>query len=378
MEAMRQGQPAVARERFLRIVEAGKADASIWLALAHACRDLDDTPGKLEAIERTLALDSRNLRARLLKADHLAAVGDGRAAATFYASVLRLAPPMDQLPPDLRQEMARAQALNQRYAAEYEAFLRERMSERGYEQGRSSSRFAQSLDLMFGRKQIYQQQPRRFYFPELPQIQFYDRAMFPWLDAVEAATNDIRAELFEVLEDQSAFTPYLESNGERPHHDAHGLLDNPDWGAFYLWRNGEAVAANLARCPKTAAALAEAPLDHIPGRAPSVLFSLLRPGTRIPPHHGFVNTRLICHLPLVVPGECGFRVGNEVREWVEGQAWVFDDTIEHEAWNDSDWLRVVLLFDIWRPELSPEERSLVSSMFQTIDAYGQGGGTWDD
>ena len=118
--------------------------------------------------------------------------------------------------------------------------------------------------------------------------------------------------------------------------------------------------------------MSEVPLAHVATRSPSVLFSLLRPGAHIPPHNGFVNTRLICHLPLVVPGRCTFRVGNEMRDWVEGRAWVFDDTIEHEAWNRSDRTRVILLFDVWRPELSDEERRLVSTMFEAIDAHGAG------
>ena len=67
--------------------------------------------------------------------------------------------------------------------------------------------------------------------------------------------------------------------------------------------------------------------------------------------------------PLVVPPACGFRVGNEVREWDEGRLIIFDDTIEHEAWNESDRDRVVLIFDIWRPELSAQERREVAALF---------------
>jgi aspartate beta-hydroxylase len=115
--------------------------------------------------------------------------------------------------------------------------------------------------------------------------------------------------------------------------------------------------------------MGDIPLAVVKNRSPSVLFSLLRPGARIPPHTGLVNTRLICHLPLLVPPACGFRVGNDIRAPVEGKAWVFDDTIEHEAWNDSGRTRVILLFETWRPELSDEERALVSTMFSAIDEY---------
>jgi len=82
-----------------------------------------------------------------------------------------------------------------------------------------------------------------------------------------------------------------------------------------------------------------------------------------------INARLICHLPLIVPAGCGFRVGNEVREWRQGEMWAFDDTIEHEAWNNSDEWRVILLFEIWRPELTDEERELVAAMLEAVDTY---------
>jgi aspartyl/asparaginyl beta-hydroxylase (cupin superfamily) len=149
------------------------------------------------------------------------------------------------------------------------------------------------------------------------------------------------------------------------------MTGNPDWSAFYLWRFGEIVPENAARCPRTMEVMAEAPLAAVTNRSPSVLFSLLRPGARIPPHTGLVNTRLICHLPLIVPPECGFRVGNDTRTPVEGKAWAFDDTMEHEAWNrNPDKLRVVLIFDVWRPELTAGERELVSALLQAVDRFG--------
>ena len=107
----------------------------------------------------------------------------------------------------------------------------------------------------------------------------------------------------------------------------------------------------------------QAPLAKIPGWGPTVMFSLLKAGSRILPHTGMFNTRLVCHLPLMIPEGCRFRVGNEVREWQEGRLLIFDDTIEHEAWNDSNEDRVVLIFDIWRPELSEQERLELTALF---------------
>jgi aspartyl/asparaginyl beta-hydroxylase (cupin superfamily) len=116
-------------------------------------------------------------------------------------------------------------------------------------------------------------------------------------------------------------------------------------------------------CPRTWEKVLTAPLPRVPGWGPTVTFSLLKAGARIAPHTGMTNTRLICHVPLIVPPGCGFRVGNEVREWEVGKLLIFDDSIEHEAWNDSDSDRVVLIFDIWRPELTLAEQRELTFLF---------------
>ncbi len=375
--ALRSGDAEGARKTFERISAAGLADASAFLGLAYACSALRDRAAALAAVDRALALEPRNVRALLFKADHLAAADDARAASAFYMAVVKSAPPTDPLPEDLRQEVARAQAMCDQYARQFESYLQDRLASMQTAEGRASLRFAHSLDILFGKKKIYFQDPRYYYFPELPQIQFYERDDFTWLDKVEAATAAIREELGEILKTGNAFTPYVQGNPNRPMLNKGGMLDNPDWSAFYLWKNGEIVAENAARCPRTMEALANVPIARVPGRSPSILFSQLRPGARIPAHTGFVNTRLICHLPLIVPPGCGFRVGNDTREWVEGKAWLFDDTIEHEAWNLSEQTRVILLFEIWRPELTIGERELVSAMFEAIDTHGGGSTTWN-
>ena len=123
-------------------------------------------------------------------------------------------------------------------------------------------------------------------------------------------------------------------------------------------------------CPATAAVIGAVPRVDIPGRAPTAFFSILEPRTRIPPHTGVTNTRCTVHLPLIVPAGCGFRVGGETRAWVEGRAFAFDDTIEHEAWNDSDDLRAVLIVDVWNPHLTAPERSMVRAFYAAADATG--------
>lgn len=369
LAALRTGDAKAARDALARAVQRGRADVPVLLGLAQACRVLADRGGAAAALDYLLRLDGRNLVALLARADLYHESGDTRSAASFYQAALRVAPPANQLSVAIAQDLLWAKAQVERYAADYKSFLRARVEQAGYAPGASSARFGTSLDVVLGEKTIYVQQPKYYYFPFLPQKQFYERECFPWFAELEAATDAIRAELVEVLREPNAFAPYVQGNPNRPRKDEAGMLDNPDWSAFYLWKNGEPVPENAARCPQTMAALANAPLARVPNRSPSILFSLLRPGAHIPAHHGLVNTRLICHLPLIVPGQCTFRVGNDARDWVEGRAWAFDDTIEHEAWNRSDGTRVILLFDIWRPELSDEERSLVVSLFEAIDAH---------
>ena len=373
-DALRRGDPGAAKPLFERVLRDRPADDAAWWGLALACRDLRDADGQFAAVDKVLATSPGHLPALLMKADHFAATGDSRAAGTFYRAVVERAPALDSLPPNLREDVRRAERENARLTQAYEAHLRAALGQAGFDSADAEPRFGHALDLLLGHKQIFRQAPTAFYFPELPQRQFYEREEFAWLAALEARTDEIRDELLAIVADDAAFEPYVQSDASRPPRDYGDLLDNRDWSAFYLIRGGAVVAEAAARCPKTMAALEGAPLARSPGRTPAVLFSLLRPGVRIPPHTGYTNARLICHLPLIVPEGCGLRVGNEVRSWTPGETLIFDDSIEHEAWNASDRLRVVLLFDIWRPELTAEERKLVAALLAAVGTFG--GGEW--
>ena len=107
----------------------------------------------------------------------------------------------------------------------------------------------------------------------------------------------------------------------------------------------------------------------MPDRAPNAFFSVLRAGARIPPHTGVTNMRATIHLGLIVPPDCAFRVGNEVRAWQAGKAWAFDDTIEHEAWNESGEDRVILIVDGWNPYIEPAERPGLTGLLTAYDRH---------
>lgn len=339
-------------------------------------RDGHGLKDRLAEAERRLRADPRDPRALIAKGDALAGLGDDRAAAGLYSLALRHAGDGRRLEPDLIADLKRVQVAARDQARRFEAHLADRLASAGFDPATSSDRFALSLDLMAGRKQLYLSEPLFYLFPGLPQIQFQPRDTLPWLASVEAAAADIRAELDALLREPDLFRPYVEKRADRPNSDTAGMVDNPDWSALFLWKDGVEQPDVARRCPRTLAALAGVPLCRVPGRTPSILFSRLRPGARIPPHHGLINTRLICHLPLIAPPGSRFRVGNDVREWREGQAWAFDDTVEHEARNDSGQDRIILIFDAWKPELTEDERNLVAAMFEAIDGYGPAAPGW--
>jgi aspartate beta-hydroxylase len=373
--ALQAGDARTARKHFEQIVATGQANAGAWLALALACNALGDHAAMVPALERALALEPTNVRALVMKGDYLVNSGQARAATAFYSTAVTVAAQARSLPPGLIPIAQHAEEMYRRINSQLEAHVRTRLGHLATAAG-GSSRFAQSVEILMGKKQRYVQEPRAYFFPELANIQFFPRETFPWLAQLEAATADIRGELEQLLSAGEGFVPYIRARADAPTRNDHPLLNNDAWSAFFLWKDGAPVSGNAERCPKTMAALADIPLSRIAGRTPSILFSRLAPGAHIPPHTGFLNTRLICHLPLIVPPNCHLRVGNEQREWREGEAWVFDDTIEHEARNGSDRSRVVLIFDIWRPELTPKERDQVAALMGAIDSFGGPGESW--
>lgn len=309
------------------------------------------------------------LRSLLARADDFAARGDVRAAVAFYQTALKSVRNATGLDRDTLAELQRAQAFVMDRAREFQQSLEQAVASADPADPVAAVRLSHSLEMLKGGRQVYQQQPSALYYPYLAQRQFFERDEFEWVPALESATPVIREELVALMDEGAAFQPYVESAADRPHRDFHGLNDKKDWTALYLWRDGKPVEANAKRCPETMAALEKVPLSRIGSRTPAVLFSRLEPGAHIPPHTGLLNCRLICHLPLIVPKGCWLRVGNETREWEEGKLLIFDDSIEHEAKNPAEDLRIILLFDVWRPELGEEERAAISSIFEAIDRF---------
>lgn len=315
------------------------------------------------------AADPGKIRELLGRGDSYAREGDPRAAMSFYQAALGAARSVQYVDAQTMTDLRRAQAFVQQRAAEFQQALDRAVEDADLRSPMARQRLGHAMDMLKGKRSIYPQQPSVFYYPYLAQRQFWERDEFDWVAELEAQTPIIRAELEALLVDGADFRPYIEVEENRPYREFHGLHGNEDWTALYLWRDGVIVEENARRCPRTMEALEKLPISRIGHRTPAVLFSRLLPGAHIPPHHGMLNSRLICHLPLIVPPGGWLRVGNETREWEQGKLLIFDDSLEHEAKNPSRETRIILLFDVWKPELSEEERAVVSNIFDAIDAF---------
>lgn len=180
----------------------------------------------------------------------------------------------------------------------------------------------------------------------LPDQAFFERHHFPWAEQLEAQAEDIRQEYLELKNSGEEIPPFQEVSKEQ------GAITSDDrWKTFLLYAYGAKSNRNTALCPKTTKAI-----EDIPGMR-TAFFSILAPGKVIVPHRGPYKGLVRCHLALTIPeGNCGIRVKDEVQTWKEGRCLFFDDTLVHEAWNETASERVVLFLDVLRPLKSPYEK----------------------
>ena len=358
------GDIARARDLLEQALTKTGDSPELWLKLAAMRRASGDGPAALDAVHRALALAPLDFMALLMRASLLERLGD-RQAGEAYGRAIAQRPP-GALAPQVTAALAHGQARYTAYIAENEGKLAAAMA--GAEADadpEEAARIARFRSNALRQTRVYHSEPTHFHFPGLVEREFHGRGAFPWLAGLEAATDAIAAELEIVMAAERAeLVPYIQYAEHEPLRQWRPLNHNRDWTAIHLWRNGSVVEANARHCPQTMAALAGIPQPGIAGCSPNAMFSLLAPQTHIPPHAGVANTRLVCHLPLVVPAGCWFRCGAETREWRRGEAFVFDDTIEHEAMNPSDQLRVVFIIDVWHPGLSHAEQSAVKALME--------------
>ncbi|MGZ6015750.1 MAG: LysM peptidoglycan-binding domain-containing protein, partial [Phenylobacterium sp.] len=199
-QALRDGRHADALARFQQIIDAGQANTAVWIGVAMA-RRATDRAAERAALAEALKLEPRDLRALLMTADSYVASGDKRAADAYYDAFLKLTKATGDAA--MRAEAPRAQRMRDEFSAGYSEHMNLAIAAHPLDRP-EGRRMRRALDLMLGKTELFVQQPRYFYFPELPNIQYAEREQFPWLARVEAATDDIRAELLKVLEEDSA------------------------------------------------------------------------------------------------------------------------------------------------------------------------------
>ncbi|MFN3515828.1 MAG: aspartyl/asparaginyl beta-hydroxylase domain-containing protein [Novosphingobium sp.] len=345
------------------ILEAAAASApafpSFWQRLA-TVRQMAGAPGQaLAAIDKALELAPLDFVNLLMRARMLDQAGHPEAGEAYGRALAQRRP--DPLPAPLAVAIERAEAAWAEHQQRLEHRLGEALERAALDLTPAERRRAERLASNITRRtRAYHSEATHFHYPGLRELEFHDRALFPWLEQLEGLTDTIAAELDVVANAPDAdLVPYVQYSASEPLAQWRQLNHNHDWTAIHLIQRGARVEPNAAHCPQTMAFLGSMDQPWIAGCGANAMFSLLAPRTSIPPHVGVANFRLLCHLPLIIPGKCWFRVGEEVRDWQRGTAWVFDDSIEHEAMNETDHLRIILIFDIWHPDLSAAERQAI-------------------
>jgi aspartyl/asparaginyl beta-hydroxylase (cupin superfamily) len=364
VHAMQRNDLKAAKQLLMLAHEAAPKELSVLHTLGIVLGRLGESDAELKVIDAGLAIDAYFLPGLIAKAGWLERNGTRGAAAAMYRNCLKVAAPETHWPEALRPQLAHARDFADRHSAAFHAHLTDKLAD--LQQAlppESRERWREAASIMAGRSKPYLSDANQLAVPRLPAIPFYDRSLFPWAAALEAKTDIIREELKAALEREGKeFAPYIAYRPGDPVNQWKDLNHSTRWSHYSLWRGGKPDEGHLSACPQTAKALAEVDMATIDGLCPNAMFSALAPHTEIPPHHGETNARLVVHLPLIVPPKCTYRVGFEHREWRVGEILIFDDTLEHTARNDSDELRVVLIFDIWNPLIPVAERTIVSAM----------------
>lgn len=358
------GEAEEARMLLDRAVRADPGQPALLFNFAAATRACGDLPGSIAALDAALAADPYFVQAMFQKAVAIEELGRPRDAARIYKDFLDTAPPEVIADPRFKIPIERAREAVRADSTALASLMAGRASA-------PSARAREAQAALLGESPVYVAEPTFLTVPRLPAIPFFERTLTPWIEELEAAASAIMEEARQVIADDAdaPFRPYVANPPGTPLNQWKELDHSPQWGALFFWKHGVRDDANCRRCPGTAAVLDRMPMPDLPGRAPNAMFSLLRPRTRIPPHTGVTNLRATVHLPLIVPKGCGFRVGAETREWEPGRAWMFDDAIEHEAWNDSDADRLILIFDVWNPFLGRDEQSFFADMLAAYDGH---------
>lgn len=382
------GRANEAIDLLLRLAAAG-APASVHARLATAWAGQGDFGRACASAEAGLELDPGDFRQRLLLAECLEAQGRVPDALAQYFRAVTTAQRAGRwlndatTAPALRERVRRAmQVIDRGREALFSGVIRPLVEAHG---AQAMRRVSDALRIYLGLSprpaEHPHQKPTFFWVPGLVPSAYFAPERFPWYEVLEDAAPRIRDEARDVLarREGEALEPFLGAMDPAAG-DAYlgGDPATRAWDAYFFYRHGQRFDAHHARCPTTSRALEQVPLTRIADHAPEVLFSVLSPGTHIKPHYGVTNTRLVTHLPLIVPqGDCALVVGDETHRWREGRCVTFDDTFLHEAWNRAGQVRVVLILDCWHPDLREEERVALRALVEAIGDFNRRAGLHD-
>ncbi len=319
LQRLNAGDAAAAAALFERAAALDPNGLPLWLNLAKARRLAGDDAGEGAALDRALALDATDLNALIRSAQRFERRGELAKATAAWSGVVAVAPPAAECAAPLAEIVEHASGLCRRAQRRLRGDDRYRT---GIGAGRAAGGGAAADRRGDWRGDRAAADPcqrvRGDALPVPARRRVLRSRAFPVVRRVRGAhPGDPRrgAGAARTRRDQAL----CRDGAGRAAEQMDPLDGSLDWGAYHLWQYGAAIPEALRRCPATAAALATVPQADLPGRAPTAFFSILKPHTRIPPHTGVSNTRTIVHLPLVVPPGCGFRVGGETRQWVEGR-----------------------------------------------------------
>jgi hypothetical protein len=358
-EAMARGDVRKAASLLEVAAQRGR-DVSTLLRLATVRRSLGDYPGALRAAEAGVELSPRNFVMCLLLGSLREAMGAIHAAERAYRAACAYAPLNMDFQPAMGAQLRSATGL----VAAMKGW-RDRLLDWQPQDGSYDLAADEEARMRGFRTNILENldagplAPPVFLIPKIKPKRYFSPVQFDGVRELERGVDSIRSEFLALAETKAdLFSSRLGGlHGSEARSGGHG-----NWSMIPLMRNGRVVDEFASRCPRTMALAGGLDLPQLGLISPSLYFSVLEPNGRIAPHTGITNARVIAHLPLIVPQNCGFRVGGETRQWEEGRALVFDDMTEHEAWNESDRIRVVLIADLWRPELGAGERAVVRDL----------------
>lgn len=345
------------------------------LPLALALEESDHPDAALEHARAALRSDQDNYIPYLFLGSIFERLGDIERASIAYSHAARLNPDGEALsenpaqPAPVRDRTRRGNTLIDRFLRELHAKEVERVRQARPEVDLTRVAGARWRRFHTGPVELTnpEQNPQWFYVPGLNRTGWFEREEFPWVEALESRTDEILAEVKERYRLNEDTVPYL----TRGHYgkEYEGIVGTTNWGACRFYNGFKRNEEVCRRFPVTASVLDELPLFRIEGNAMEALYSVLKAGKRIPEHQSVSNAKLTAHLPLVVPDECYLDVQGESRRVEYGRCLIFDDTAMHGARNESNEARINLIFQVWHPDLSEEEREVIEASYAAHERW---------